>query len=63
MLMGPRLDVIPSTYGFVATADWQEVRVPLKDLSGLDLQRVRLISIGRSTPGPFRFQIDDVRVE
>src|SRR5688572_13626958 len=63
MLMGPRLDVIPSMYGFVATADWQEVRVPLKDLSGLDLQRVRLISIGTSTPGPFRFQIDDVRVD
>ena len=63
MLMGPRLDAIPAMYGFVATQDWQEVRVPLKGLSGLDLQRVKLISIGTMTPGPFRMQIDDVRLE
>jgi hypothetical protein len=39
------------------------VRVPLNNLAGLDLDRVKLISIGANTPGSFRFQIDDVRVE
>jgi len=35
----------------------------LQNLGGIDLKQVKLISIGTMTPGAFRFQIDDVRVE
>jgi ABC-2 type transport system permease protein len=63
LLMGPALDTIPSMYSFTAGEDWQEVTVPLQQLGGLDLQRVKLISFGTMNPGPFRFQIDGVRVE
>ena len=63
MMMGPALDTIPAMYNFVAGPDWQQVRVPLKDMASIDLQRVKLISFGTMAPGAFRFQIDDVRVE
>jgi ABC-2 type transport system permease protein len=62
LVMGPVLDAIPSMYGFTAGPDWQEVSVPLQEL-GADLERVKVISIGTMTPGPFRFQVDDVRIE
>ncbi len=63
LVMGPAVDGIPPMYQFTAGADWKEVRVPLANLAGLDLKRVKLISIGTTTPGPFRFQIDGVRIE
>jgi hypothetical protein len=63
VIMGPQVDAIPGMYGFVAGPEWQEVRVPLHDLGGVDLQRVKAISIGSMTPGEFRFQIDGVRIE
>lgn len=62
MVMGPVLDAIPSMYGFTAGPEWREVRIPLEQL-GADLARVKVISIGTMTPGPFRFQVDDVRIE
>ena len=62
MIMGPVLDAIPSMYGFTAGPQWQEIRVPLQEL-GADLERVKVISIGTMRPGPFRFQVDDVRIE
>jgi hypothetical protein len=37
--------------------------VPLQQLSSVDLQRVKLLSFGTMNPGPFRFQVDDVRIE
>ena len=63
VVMGPVMDAIPSMYGFVAGPDWQEVRVPLQDLGNADLKRVKLVSFGTMTPGKFRFQIDNVRLE
>jgi ABC-2 type transport system permease protein len=63
IIMGPQLDAIPAMYNFVAGPEWQEVRVPLRDLGGLDLHRVKAISIGSMNPGAFRFQIDGVRIE
>jgi len=63
MMMGPALDAIPAMYNFVAGSEWQEVHVPLANMAGIDLQRVKLISFGTMAPGAFRFQIDDVRVE
>lgn len=63
MLMGPTLDAIPAMYNFTPGAEWQEVRVSLADMGAVDLKRVKLISFGTMSPGAFRFQIDDVRVE
>ena len=63
VFIGPVMGGIPGMYGFTASQDWQEVRIPLKDVANTDLQRIKLISIGSMNPGPFRFQIDNVRVE
>jgi ABC-2 type transport system permease protein len=63
MMMGPALDTIPAMSSFVAAPEWQEVHVPLKNMASIDLERVKLISFGTMTPGAFRFQIDDVRLE
>jgi ABC-2 type transport system permease protein len=63
MMLGPTLDTMPAMYNFVAGANWQQVRIPLKDMASVDLQRVKLISFGTMAPGAFRFQIDDVRLE
>ena len=63
MMIGPALDTIPAMYPFVAGPEWREVRVPLENMASIDLRRVKLISFGTMTPGAFRFQVDDVRVE
>jgi hypothetical protein len=63
VVLNPVTQGIPAMYGFVAGPEWTEVRVPLQNLAGLDLKRVKLISIGANTPGPFSFAIDDVRIE
>jgi hypothetical protein len=40
------------------------VRLDLTKFSNVDWKRVRMIGVGTMGPaGPFRFQIDDVRVE
>jgi hypothetical protein len=63
MMMGPALDTIPAMYNFTAGSVWQDVHVPLKSMASIDLQRVKLISFGTMSPGAFRFEIDDVRLE
>jgi len=63
MVMGPQLDAIPAMYNFTAGPEWQQVRIPLRELGGADLERVKVISFGTMTPGPFRFQVDDVRID
>jgi ABC-2 type transport system permease protein len=62
-ISGPVMDAIPAMYGFTAGPEWQEVKVPLHELGGLDLARVKAISFGTMAQGPFRFQIDNVRIE
>jgi hypothetical protein len=62
-ISGPVMDTIPAMYSFTAGPEWQEVQVPLADLGNLDLKRVKAISVGTMNPGPFRFQIDNVRIE
>jgi ABC-2 type transport system permease protein len=62
-ISGPVMDAIPAMYGFTAGPEWQEVKVPLQELGDLDLKLVKAISFGTMAPGPFRFQIDDVRIE
>jgi ABC-2 type transport system permease protein len=54
---------IPPMYGFTATAEWQQVRIPLADVLGLDPARVHGIVIGNNgPPGDFRFELDDVQL-
>ncbi|MEO8018596.1 MAG: CIA30 family protein [Pseudomonadota bacterium] len=55
---------IPPMYSFTAGPEWQEVRIKLDTLAGMDLRRVRAILIGSMGPtGDFHFTIDDVRLE
>jgi len=63
MFIGPVMGGIPAMYHFTAGQDWKEVSVPLGDLANLDLERVKMVGIGTMTAGPFRFEIDDVRIE
>jgi ABC-2 type transport system permease protein len=62
LIMGIVLDAIPAMYSFTAGPEWQPVRIPLREI-GADLERVKVISIGTMAPGPFRFQVDDVRID
>ena len=53
-----------SWYDFETGPEWQEVRLDLAKLGAADWKRVRAIGVGTMGPaGPFRFQIDDVRLE
>lgn len=55
---------IPLMQDFEAGPEWKEVKLTLAEYSNADWQRVRLLAIGSMGPvGPFRFQIDDVRLE
>jgi len=63
VISGVQMDAIPLMVDFEAGADWHEVRLELAKLGAADFKRVRAIGIGTMGPGPFRFQIDDVRVE
>ena len=63
-LVGRKSGGIPPMFSFTAEAEWQEVRVELDTLAGMDLKRVRAILIGtRSPAGGFRFALDNVRLE
>jgi len=64
VISGLAVDAIPLMYDFEAGPEWQEVRLDLSSYSNVDWTRVRAIGVGTMGPaGPFRFQIDDVRVE
>lgn len=55
---------MPSMQMFETTAEWKEVRVPLKNFPGADLSRVRGIAFTAGNPeGAFTFVLDDVRIE
>jgi ABC-2 type transport system permease protein len=57
---------IPFMYPFTTGTEWQEIRLNLADFSNIDLTRVRFIAIGigpMGPAGPFKFQIDNVRLE
>jgi Complex I intermediate-associated protein 30 (CIA30) len=64
VISGLAVDGIPLMYDFEAGAEWREVRLDLAKYPNVDWKRVRAIGVGTMGPvGPFRFQIDDVRVE
>ena len=64
VLSGTPLKPIPLMVDFEAGAEWREVRIELAKFGAADFKRVRGIGIGSMGPvGPFRLQIDDVRLE
>ena len=64
IISGLAVEAIPLMYDFEAGPEWHEVRLDLANFSNADFQRVRAIGVGTMGPiGPFRFQIDDVRLE
>jgi ABC-2 type transport system permease protein len=64
VISGLAVEGIPLMYDFETGPEWHEVRLVLADYSNVDWKRVRAIGVGTMGPvGPFRFEIDDVRVE
>jgi ABC-2 type transport system permease protein len=64
VISGLAVDGIPLMHDFVAGPDWTEIRLELADFAAADWKRVRAIGVGTMGPvGPFRFEIDDVRLE
>ena len=64
VISGLAVDGIPLMFDFEAGPEWREVRLDLAKYPNVDWKRVRAIGVGTMGPvGPFRFQIDDVRVE
>lgn len=53
----------PAMYSFSPGPEWQEVRIKLDTLAGLDQKRIRGILIGNMTQGDFKFDIDNVRLK
>jgi ABC-2 type transport system permease protein len=64
VISGLAMGGIPLMYDFEAGPEWKEVRLDIASLGAADWKRVRMIRVGTMGPvGPFRFQIDDVRLE
>jgi ABC-2 type transport system permease protein len=64
VISGTQMDAIPLMVDFEAGPEWHEVRLELPNYGAADFKRVRAIGLGTMGPaGPFRFQIDDVRLE
>jgi hypothetical protein len=58
------VDAIPFMYSFTAGPEWNEVKITFSDYPNVDWTRVKMIGVlSMGSAGPFRFQIDDVRVE
>jgi ABC-2 type transport system permease protein len=64
VFLGPgKVEGAPAMYGFTASSDWQEVRIPLGDVVRLDLARLHNIAIGTQSPlGDFHLELDDVEL-
>jgi len=64
VISGLAVEGIPLMFDFETGPEWREVRLDLAKFSNVDWKRVRAIGVGTMGPvGPFRFQIDDVRLE
>jgi hypothetical protein len=64
VISGLAVEGIPLMVDFEAGPEWKEVRLEIAKLGAADWKRVRAIGVGTMGPvGPFRFEIDDVRVE
>jgi imidazolonepropionase-like amidohydrolase len=64
MLFAASRGYMPATQTFVAAPEWTAHSFPIASFDGMDGKDVTaIIVVGGPAPGPFRFQIDDVRME
>jgi ABC-2 type transport system permease protein len=64
VISGLAVEGIPLMYDFETGPEWREVKLDLASYSNVDWKRVRAIGVGTMGPvGPFRFDIDNVRLE
>jgi ABC-2 type transport system permease protein len=64
VISGTDVGGIPLMYDFEAGPAWREVKLELANFGAADFKRVRAIGVGSMGPaGPFRLEIDDVRLE
>jgi hypothetical protein len=64
VISGLAVEGIPLMYDFPTGPEWHEVRLDIAKYGSVDWKRVRAIGVGTMGPaGPFRFEIDDVRLE
>lgn len=55
---------MPQSVRFVAGAEWQQFRFGITQFSGTNgNERWAVSLVGGPPPGPFTFQIDDMRIE
>jgi hypothetical protein len=63
LFSGPSMQGMPSTQGFIAGKEWQQVRLPLSGFNGADLAKLRAITFAATKPeGGFAFEIDNVEL-
>lgn len=63
VFLGATQGGIPPMYGFNTNGEWQEVRIPLADVLGLDLAAIHGMVIGSNgPPGDFRFELDGIEL-
>jgi imidazolonepropionase-like amidohydrolase len=61
---GPATQRMPAVVRFSAGAAWAEVRIELSRFNGADFKQLRALAFTAGPqPGPFAFEIDDVRIE
>jgi hypothetical protein len=64
VISGLAVEGIPLMVDFETGPEWRYVKLEIAKLGAADWKRVRALGVGTMGPtGPFRFQIDDVRVE
>ena len=64
VISGLVVDAIPLMYDFETGNEWREVKLELAEFANADFKRVKAIGVGTMGPvGPFRLQIDNVRLE
>ncbi len=61
LVFAKRLGRIPASKSFTAGDEWQRIVVPLSEL-GLDGSDLQAVFLGGGVTGPFRLQVDDVRL-
>jgi hypothetical protein len=54
---------VPGEWQFSVTPQWQDYRVDLASIAGCDTGGVMAIIFSSGQPGPYRFLLDDVRLE
>jgi len=61
---GPSAQARPAMLPFKITREWTEVRLPLADMAGADLSKLRALALTVGLPaGAFAFEVDDLELK